>query len=93
MGTRCGPHAVCGSICRESGPLRSAASGRMPCMRATESPAALLAEAGALLDDVVALRRDLHRRPELGLDLPATQARVLEALDGLPLHRGHGSGG
>jgi hippurate hydrolase len=45
----------------------------------------LLAEAGALLDDVVALRRDLHRRPELGLDLPATQARVLEALDGLPL--------
>jgi amidohydrolase len=48
-------------------------------------PADLLAEAGVLLDDVVALRRDLHRRPELGLDLPATQARVLEALDGLPL--------
>jgi hippurate hydrolase len=46
---------------------------------------ALLAEAGALLDDVVALRRDLHRRPELGLELPQTQARVLEALDGLPL--------
>jgi amidohydrolase len=45
----------------------------------------LLAEAGALLDDVVALRRDLHRLPELGLDLPLTQARVLEALDGLPL--------
>jgi hippurate hydrolase len=48
-------------------------------------PEDLLAEAGALLDDVVALRRDLHRRPELGLDLPATQARVLESLDGLPL--------
>jgi amidohydrolase len=48
-------------------------------------PADVLAEAGALLDDVVALRRDLHRRPELGLDLPETQARVLEALDGLPL--------
>ena len=48
-------------------------------------PADLLAEAGALLDDVVALRRDVHRRPELGLDLPVTQARVLEALDGLPL--------
>jgi amidohydrolase len=48
-------------------------------------PADVLAEADALLDDVVALRRDLHRRPELGLDLPATQARVLEALDGLPL--------
>lgn len=48
-------------------------------------PDALLAGAGALLDDVVALRRDLHRWPELGLDLPRTQARVLEALDGLPL--------
>ena len=46
---------------------------------------ALLDQAGALLDDVVALRRDLHRRPELGLDLPRTQARVLDALDGLPL--------
>src|SRR5690606_9904668 len=48
-------------------------------------PQALLAEAGRLLDDVVALRRDLHRRPELGLDLHETQARVLDALDGLPL--------
>jgi amidohydrolase len=48
-------------------------------------PDTLLAEADAELDGVVALRRDLHRRPELGLDLPATQARVLEALDGLPL--------
>ena len=52
---------------------------------ASASAAGLLAEAGALLDDVVALRRDLHRRPELGLDLPQTQARVLGALDGLPL--------
>jgi hippurate hydrolase len=51
----------------------------------TVQPEALLAEAGALLDDVVVLRRDLHRRPELGLALPRTQARVLEALDGLPL--------
>ncbi len=49
------------------------------------APDTLLAEAGALLDDVVALRRDLHRRPELGLDLPETQARVLDALAGLPL--------
>jgi amidohydrolase len=48
-------------------------------------PGALLAQAGAVLDDVVALRRDLHRRPELDLDLPLTQARVLDALDGLPL--------
>ena len=53
---------------------------------------ALHAEAAALLDDVVALRRDLHRRPELGLDLPETQERVLEALDGLPLSIATGTG-
>jgi len=49
------------------------------------SPDALAREAGAVLDDVVALRRDLHQHPELALDLPRTQSRVLEALDGLPL--------
>ncbi|HEX3823379.1 MAG TPA: M20 family metallopeptidase [Mycobacteriales bacterium] len=36
-------------------------------------------------DDVVRLRRELHRIPELGLTLPRTQERVLAALDGLPL--------
>jgi amidohydrolase len=62
-------------------------------MTATETPPdTLLADAGALLDDVVALRRDLHRRPELGLDLPATQARVLGSLDGLPLTVATGAG-
>ena len=35
--------------------------------------------------DLVALRHELHRRPELGLDLPATQATVLDALSGLDL--------
>jgi amidohydrolase len=45
----------------------------------------LLAAAGSLLDDAVEVRRRLHRRPELGLELPETQAVVLEALDGLPL--------
>jgi len=45
----------------------------------------LLPAAGALLDDAVALRRRIHQHPELGLDLPETQAKVLEALDGLPL--------
>ncbi|MEU4694392.1 M20 family metallopeptidase [Actinoplanes sp. NPDC023714] len=34
---------------------------------------------------LIALRRALHREPELGLDLPLTQAKVLAALDGLPL--------
>jgi hippurate hydrolase len=33
----------------------------------------------------VELRRSIHREPELGLDLPLTQAKVLAALDGLPV--------
>ncbi|MDQ3148423.1 MAG: amidohydrolase, partial [Chloroflexota bacterium] len=45
----------------------------------------LLADARALLPDIIALRRDLHRIPEIGLELPRTQERVLRALDGLPL--------
>ena len=45
----------------------------------------LIAAAGAVHDDVVALRRAIHREPELDLDLPRTQGRVLDALAGLPL--------
>jgi hippurate hydrolase len=42
-------------------------------------------EARDLLDETVALRRTLHRFPEIGNDLPVTRENVLEALDGLPL--------
>jgi hippurate hydrolase len=42
-------------------------------------------EAAAQLDDAIDLRRRIHERPELGNQLPGTQAMVLEALDGLPL--------
>src|SRR5687768_3502371 len=45
----------------------------------------LIADAEALLPPVVDIRRTLHRRPELGLQLPETQATVLDALDGLDL--------
>jgi hippurate hydrolase len=45
----------------------------------------LLADAEAMSDDLIALRRRLHAIPEIGLDLPATQAEVLAALDGLGL--------
>ena len=34
---------------------------------------------------VTALRRRLHRRPEIGLRLPETQRAILGALDGLGL--------
>lgn len=50
----------------------------------TTAPA-LLDHAHALLPDVVGLRRELHRHPELGLVLPRTQAAVADALAGLPL--------
>ncbi|WP_091457866.1 M20 metallopeptidase family protein [Actinokineospora iranica] len=43
------------------------------------------ADAAALADDLVRLRRRLHAEPEIGLDLPRTQEKVLAALDGLPL--------
>lgn len=45
---------------------------------------ALLAEARAM-DDLVALRHALHRTPEIGLELPVTQATVIAALEGLGL--------
>jgi len=45
----------------------------------------LLAGAAGLLDAAVELRRRIHAEPELGLDLPSTQAAVLESLDGLGL--------
>ncbi|GAB4078476.1 M20 metallopeptidase family protein [Nostocoides australiense] len=38
-----------------------------------------------LAGDIIALRRDLHRHPELGLHNPATQQRIVDALAGLPL--------
>lgn len=45
----------------------------------------LLAEAHAALPGIVALRRSIHRFPELGRHLPRTQQAVLEALAGLGL--------
>ncbi|MEU5156803.1 M20 family metallopeptidase [Glycomyces sp. NPDC021274] len=42
-------------------------------------------EAAAIAPELIALRRELHRIPEIGLDLPKTQAAVLAALAGLPL--------
>jgi amidohydrolase len=52
----------------------------------------LLAEAAEQLPDAVDLRRRIHRHPELGLELPRTQATVVDALDGLALdvHTGDG---
>ncbi|MDQ3865130.1 MAG: M20 family metallopeptidase [Actinomycetota bacterium] len=40
---------------------------------------------GDLGEQIVALRRDIHREPELGFDTEKTAAKVIAALDGLPL--------
>ncbi|GEB22979.1 M20 metallopeptidase family protein [Brevibacterium aurantiacum] len=42
-------------------------------------------EALSLTTELRDLRRELHRNPELGLELPFTQQKVLDALEGLPL--------
>jgi amidohydrolase len=49
-------------------------------------------DAALLAGDLTALRRDLHRIPEIGLDLPLKQRRVLDALEGLPLEISTGKG-
>jgi hippurate hydrolase len=45
----------------------------------------LIDDAERVLPDAVELRRRIHAEPELGLDLPKTQAAILHALDGLGL--------
>jgi hippurate hydrolase len=42
-------------------------------------------EAAALADEVTELRHAIHREPEIGLILPRTQQKILDALAGLPL--------
>jgi amidohydrolase len=45
----------------------------------------LLDEARSILPDTIEVRRRIHRRPEIGLDLPLTQAVVVEELRRLGL--------
>jgi amidohydrolase len=55
-------------------------------MTAHPSPLpSLLSEARALLPEIVALRRTLHRRPEVGLQLPFTQSVAVAELERLGL--------
>lgn len=49
-------------------------------------------DAMAIGPELVALRRELHQIPEIGLDLPLTQEKVLAALAGLPLEITTGRG-
>lgn len=56
------------------------------------APVTLLDEARANLPEIIATRRALHRRPELGLDLPETQRLVCEELGRVGLEPRRGSG-
>ncbi|HBW19781.1 MAG TPA: amidohydrolase [Actinobacteria bacterium] len=47
-------------------------------------------DAIAISGDIAELRHAIHRDPEIGLDLPRTQRKVLDALDGLPLEISRG---
>ena len=57
----------------------------------TTTSMTLREDAVALRDELVELRRALHRIPEIGLDLPRTQEAVLAALASLPLEVTTGS--
>lgn len=44
----------------------------------------ITADAKELQGEIARFRHELHQEPEIGLDLPRTQEKVLKALDGLP---------
>ena len=50
------------------------------------------ADAAAIAGEITELRHAIHAEPEIGLDLPRTQEKVLAALQGLPLEIVTGSG-
>ena len=49
-------------------------------------------DAVAISAELAELRRSIHAEPEIGLDLPRTQRKVLDALAGLPLEVSLGQG-
>src|SRR5581483_11770780 len=56
------------------------------------NPVPVRDDALKIADEIAELRHAIHREPEIGLDLPKTQAKVLGALDGLPLEISTGQG-
>jgi hippurate hydrolase len=59
---------------------------------ATEAVPDLLAAARSILPDLLSIRRAIHRRPELGLDLPETQRLIAMELGKLGLEPKLGKG-
>jgi hippurate hydrolase len=54
--------------------------------------AGTLDDANAISAEIAELRHAIHAEPEIGLDLPKTQRKVLDALEGLPLEVSTGQG-
>jgi hippurate hydrolase len=54
-------------------------------MRDEASVTTVRDEAAAIAGEITELRHAIHREPEIGLDLPRTQGKVIDALSGLPL--------
>lgn len=54
-----------------------------PASTSADLTVSLLDDAHAAFGDIADLRHRLHQEPEVGLDLPRTQEKVLSALDGL----------
>jgi metal-dependent amidase/aminoacylase/carboxypeptidase family protein len=44
-----------------------------------------LNQASEIQSELAVIRRHIHQEPEIGLDLPKTQAKIIAALDGLGL--------
>jgi amidohydrolase len=55
-------------------------------------PAEVHEDGVTISGELAELRRAIHREPEIGLDLPKTQEKVLSALGGLPLEVSCGRG-
>ncbi len=53
---------------------------------------AISEDAAAVSGEIAELRHSIHSEPEIGLDLPKTQHKVLSALAGLPLEISTGAG-
>ena len=55
-------------------------------------PTEVRQDAATISGELAELRQAIHREPEIGLDLPRTQEKVLSALGGLPLEVSRGRG-
>jgi amidohydrolase len=68
-----------------STPSVSAVAGAASSPKPAAAKNALLARAREILPEIIEIRRAIHRQPELGLQLPKTQARIVDELRALGL--------